>query len=83
MTKGKRRPTFEETRKLHNISRREIARITGIHVDALWALEETGRGTTQTWQAVITAFNQLAKTDYKPEEFSDMICTDWPIIQVE
>jgi hypothetical protein len=83
MTAEKKRPTFQETRKLHTISRNQIGRITGIHVDALWALEETGRGTEETWKQVIDALNQLAKTDYTRDDFSGITCTSWPVIQVE
>ena len=78
-----KRPTFQETRKLFNITRSHIARVTGIHVDELWALEETGRGTGATWKQVIDAFNQLAKTAYKPEDFSDVTITNWPIVPIE
>ena len=83
MKTEKKRPTFQEARKLHTISRNQIARLTGIHVDALWALEETGKGTEQTWKQVIDALNQLAKTDYTQDDFSGITCTNWPVIQVE
>lgn len=83
MKTEKKRPTFQETRKLHTISRRDIARITGIHVDALWALEETGKGTEETWKQVIDALNQLAKIDYTRDDFSGITCTSWPVVQVE
>lgn len=83
MTAKKTRPTFQETRKLHIISRNQISRLTGIHVDALWALEETGKGTEGTWKQVIDALNQLAKADYELGDFSGITCTSWPVVQVE
>jgi hypothetical protein len=83
MSRKDRRPTFKETRELHFIDRRKLARITGFHVDELWALEETSKGTEATWKQVIDALNQLAKTDYTVEDFSDVTMSNWPIVQVE
>ena len=80
---GDKRPTFQETRKQFNITRSHIARITKIPVDDLWTLEETGRGTEATWKKVIDALNQLAKTGYIPNDFSDVTITNWPMVQVE
>jgi hypothetical protein len=79
MKTEKKRPTFQETRKLHYIDRSKIAKLTGIHVDDLWALEQTGRGTQATWKQVIDALNQLARTDYKPDDFSDVTIANWPV----
>jgi hypothetical protein len=78
-----RKPTFQETRKLFNITRSHIARITGLHVDELWALEETGKATEETWKSVIDAFNRLAKTGYTTDDFSNVIITNRPIVNVE
>jgi hypothetical protein len=78
-----KRPTFEQTRKLFNITRNQISTRTNISVDYLWALEKTGRGTKEIWEAVIDALNQVAKTDYKPEDFSNVTIADWPIVKVE
>ncbi len=74
--------TFQQARKLHNVTRRQLAQITGMHVDELWALEQTGRGTEETWQEVIKALNQITKADYEPTDFSGMIYTNWLPIQV-
>ena len=75
--------TFQQARKYHHVTRRQLAQITDMQVDELWALEETGRGTEETWQAVIKALNQLTKFDYEPTDFSGMIYTNWLPIQVE
>lgn len=83
MKREGKQPTFKATRKLHYIDRGKIAKLTGMHVDELWALEETGKGTEATWKNVIDAFNQLAKTDYTLDDFSNIIITNWPIVQVE
>ena len=76
------KPTFQATRELHYINRSKLARITGLHVDEIWALEKTGRGTEATWKQVIDALNQLAMTDYRADDFSDVTITNWPIIKV-
>ena len=83
MRRQDRKPTFQETRKLFNITRSHIARITGIHVDELWVLEQTGRGTEEMWNKVIDALNQLAQTGYIPSDFAGLTITNWPIVKVE
>jgi hypothetical protein len=74
---------FQQTRRLYNVTTRQIAQVTGIHVDELWTLEETGRGTAEMWQKVINALNRIAKTGYEPTNFSGMTCTNYLLVQVE
>jgi transcriptional regulator with XRE-family HTH domain len=75
--------TFRAIRIQHNVTRDQIARITRIDADYIWAIEQTGRSTTQTWQTVIDALNILARTGYKLEDFSGLVCTNWLIVRID